>query len=515
VTYRVYIMKDYKTGAVTPQVRSHRSLFILLSSLGLILISTLLILSIPEKKPVNIMLGDKPEINIPAVQQESIDEYAVEPEYFETTGLIEEITINAPELNDVIEIPPPATKPESKELIVEALEESLPESIEQQSSEVVQRVTVKTGDSLALIFSRLGLSPRSLYNIMSLGKEVSRLKKLRPGQKLNFYIDGNELIKLEYEVSLTNSLLITKQDDKFQAELISEELEPLVIHAKATIKDSLFLSGKRAGLSDNLIMQLVAIYGWDIDFALDIREGDSFTLIYEEQYKDGIKVADGPIIAAEFINRNTPLRAVRYKHDDGRVDYYADNGDAMRKAFLRTPVQLARISSRFNLKRKHPILNKIRAHKGVDYAASTGTPIKATGDGTVALAGKKGGYGRTVILKHGGKYSTLYAHLHKYARGVRTGKRVKQGQIIGYVGKSGLATGPHLHYEFRINGVHRNPLTVKLPKVESINKKALPEFLQTINPMIAELDRLTGKRALASQQTENPPQQLSALMEDG
>jgi len=505
-------MKDYKTGAVTSQIRSHRSWLIFLSGMSLFLISALLLLMTSENNPTDNLASDIPKTEIPAIQQQPANEYTTESSELDITHLITEVTVNDPELNDVIEIAPHTLTPDSENLVVE---KPLSESIGLLTDKSLQSVTVKTGDSLALIFSRLGLSPRSLYNIMSLGKEVSRLKKLRPGQILNFHINDNELDKLEYEVNLTNSLLITKQDGKFQAELIHEELEPLVKHAKATINDSLFLSGKRAGLSDKLIMQLVSIYGWDIDFALDIREGDSFTLIYEEQYKDGVKVSDGPIIAAEFINRGTPLRAIRYTHEDGRHDYYAENGDAMRKAFLRTPVELARISSRFNLKRKHPILNKIRAHKGVDYAASTGTPIRATGDGTVALAGRKGGYGRTVVLKHGGKYSTLYAHLHKYARGVRTGKRVKQGQVIGYVGKSGLATGPHLHYEFRVNGIHRNPLTVKLPKVESINKKALPDFLQTINPMIAELDRLTGKRALASQQTKESSEQLSVLMEDG
>lgn len=504
-------MKDYKTGAVTSHVRSHRSWLIFLSGISLTLVSAWLFLSTPENNPADSLAKDIPKADIPAIQQESAIEYTADSVNLDIPNLIEESTVNDSEFNDVIEITPHAIAPDSENLVVD---DPLSESIE-QTNKSLQTVTVKTGDSLALIFSRLGLSPRSLYNIMSLGKEVSRLKELRPGQILNFHINENELDRLEYEVNLTDSLLITKLNDKFQAELIHEELEPLVKHAKAVINDSLFLSGKRAGLSDKLIMQLVSIYGWDIDFALDIREGDSFTLIYEEQYKDGVKVSDGPIIAAEFINRGTSLRAIRYTHEDGRHDYYAENGDAMRKAFLRTPVELARISSRFNLKRKHPILNKIRAHKGVDYAASTGTPIRATGDGTVALAGRKGGYGRTVVLKHGGKYSTLYAHLHKYARGVRTGKRVKQGQVIGYVGKSGLATGPHLHYEFRVNGVHRNPLTVKLPKVESINKKALPAFLQTINPMIAELDRLTGKRALASQQTKESSKQLSALMEDG
>ncbi len=502
-------MKDYKTGAVTSHVRSNWSWLTFLFSIGLVLISAWFIINIMTQKPADTLNHKQAESDTTTIQQRHIAEQLAEQMPFVESTPAYETSINVIESNKIIEA---TALPDTDNL---AIEETFSEPVEQESNELLQRVIVKSGDSLALIFSRLGLSPRTLYNIMSLGKEAGRLKNLRPGQILSFHLNENELTTLEYEVDLTNTLLITKSEGEYQTELKHEKLEPLVKHAKAIIKDSLFLSGKRAGLSDNLIMQLVSIYGWDIDFALDIREGDSFTLIYEEQYKNGVKVTDGPIIAAEFVNRGTPLRAVRYTHADGHNDYYADNGDAMRKAFLRTPVELARISSRFNLKRKHPILNKIRAHKGVDYAAATGTPIKATGDGVVALAGNKGGYGKTVILKHGGKYSTLYAHLHKYASGVRTGKRVKQGQIIGYVGKSGLATGPHLHYEFRVNGVHRNPLTVKLPKVESINKNALPEFLQTINPMIAELDRLTGRRALAVQETKMLSKQPSPLMEDG
>lgn len=500
-------MKDYKTGAVTSHVRSHRSWLISIATISLLLLIAWFISNAINGTPKNV---SQTQIQPKQALTNTVN-VIKQVDFIEPTP-IHEITMDKLELVDVQKSQPTTNLSVNQASILEI---PLQETVESASTEILEQVTVKTGDSLALIFSRLGLSPRSLYNIMSLGKDVSRLKKLRPGQKLNFSIDEKQLIKLEYEINLTNTLLITKSDDKFQAELIEIELESRTQHAKAIINDSLFLSGKRAGLSDNLIMQLVSIYGWDIDFALDIREGDSFTLIYEEQYKDGVKVSDGPIIAAEFINRNSPLRAIRYTHDDGRTDYYADNGDAMRKAFLRTPVELARISSRFNLKRKHPILNKIRAHKGVDYAASTGTPIKATGDGTVVLAGKKGGYGKTVVLKHGGKYSTLYAHLHKYARGVRTGKRVKQGQVIGYVGKSGLATGPHLHYEFRVNGVHRNPLTVKLPKVESIDKRLLPSFKEAISPMIAELDRITGKRALAVQAPQKSTEKINLVMEDG
>lgn len=506
-------MKDYKAGIVKPQARSHRPWLLFLPIFGLILISTWLILSLNTKQADNSLADISAKIGIPTTPQGEVTYPIQEPVQATAPMLIEEVELVEAKINNETEIAT-ITELSDAEIISEEpyLENPLNTDTEDTSW---QSITVKSGDSLALVFSRLGLSPRSLYNIMSLGKDVSRLKKLRPGQILNFHIEENELTGLEYEVDLTRTLKITKQDDKFLSELVHEELESVVKDASAIIKDSLFLSGKRAGLSDNLIMQLVSIYGWDIDFALDIREGDTFTLIYEEQYKDGKKVSDGPIIAAEFINRNDPLRAIRYTHEDGRVEYYSDNGDSMRKAFLRTPVELARISSRFNLKRKHPILNKIRAHKGVDYAASTGTPIKATGDGTVVLAGRKGGYGRTVVLKHGGKYSTLYAHLHKYARGIRAGKRVKQGQIIGYVGKSGLATGPHLHYEFRVNGVHRNPLTVKLPKVESISKSVLPEFRKTITPVLAELDRITGKNVLASKQPDISINTTSLNMEDG
>ena len=375
-------------------------------------------------------------------------------------------------------------------------------------------VQVKSGDNLALIFSRLGLSPALLHHIMSLGGEVGRLKRLRPGQLLNFNIEAGELLGLEYEIDLTRTLKLSKETDSYSVKITTRALRSVVRQVNATITDSLFLSGQRAGLSDNLIMQLAAIYAWDIDFALDIRAGDAFSLIYEEQYKDGVKVAEGPVLAAEFINRNRPLRAARYVHADGRADYYSASGEAMRKAFLRTPVNFTRISSRFNPRRLHPILNKIRPHRGIDYAAPIGTPVKATADGAVVLAGSKSGYGKTIILRHGGRYSTVYAHLSRYARGIRAGRPVKQGQTIGYVGQTGLSTGPHLHYEFRIDGVHRNPLTVELPRAESIDKKRLPAFLASIAPVMAQLDRLSGKTLLAAQEPPAAPRGPKPAKED-
>ncbi|MET0094196.1 MAG: peptidoglycan DD-metalloendopeptidase family protein, partial [Sedimenticola sp.] len=261
--------------------------------------------------------------------------------------------------------------------------------------------------------------------------------------------------------------------------------------------DSLYQSAQRAGLDDSLIMELANIFGWDIDFALEIRSGDTFSLIYEEKYLDGDKYRNGAILAAEFINQGRVVRAVRYEDEHGDGSYFSPDGKSMRKAFLRAPVDFRRISSRFTRERYHPVLGKKRPHRGVDYAASTGTPIKAAGDGKVIYRGRKGGYGRTIIIQHGQKYTTLYAHMSKYRGKVKNGSRVRQGQVIGYVGKSGLATGPHLHYEFRVNGVHRNPLTVKLPAAEPIAKKYRADFKQKSAPLLTRLD-LVSQTMLAT-----------------
>ena len=225
-------------------------------------------------------------------------------------------------------------------------------------------------------------------------------------------------------------------------------------------------------------MELADILGWDIDFALDIRRGDEFYIMFEEKFLEGEKVDNGNILLAQFINQGKEITAIRYENESEEVDYFNPDGLSMRKTFRRNPLDIVRITSRFNLKRKHPVLHKIRAHRGVDYAASTGTPIRATGDGKVINARRKGGFGNTVIIQHGQKYNTLYAHLSKYGKGIKEGRYVKQGQIIGYVGSTGLATGPHLHYEFRVNGVHRNPLTVSLPSAKPIKASEKDRYLK-------------------------------------
>ena len=230
------------------------------------------------------------------------------------------------------------------------------------------------------------------------------------------------------------------------------------------------------------------MFGWDVDFALDIRKGDSFSLLFEQHYLDGEKLRDGKILAAEFTNQGNKYRAILFTDPEGNSQYYSEDGKSMRKAFLRSPVDFRRISSTFQRERFHPVLGKKRPHRGVDYAAASGTPIKAAGDGKVIFRGVKGGYGNTVVLQHGSNITTLYAHMSRFRKGVTSGSRVKQGQTIGYVGKSGLATGPHLHYEFRINGVHRNPLTVKLPDAAPIQAKYKAEFMEQSRQLLAQLD---------------------------
>lgn len=353
-----------------------------------------------------------------------------------------------------------------------------------------QSAKVKSGDSLALIFARMGLSPQELDRVMRSGKDAAALKRLMPGQEFRFQIEGESLQQLVYRIDPLKTLKVSRTPaDGFQIDTETRELETRVTNTSGTIESSLFLAGQKAGMSDNLIMELAGIFGWDIDFVLDIRSGDQFTLVYEELYLDGKKQRDGNILAAEFSNRGKSYRAVRYTDASGRSDYYTPDGKSMRKAFIRTPVDFTRISSRFG-KRYHPTLKKQKNHHGVDYAAPRGTPIKAAGDGKLLYVGRKGGYGKTVIIQHGGKYSTLYAHMSRIKPGMRRGKHVRQGQVIGYVGSTGRSTGPHLHYEFRVNGVHRNPLTVRLPDAAPIQKRYKADFLTQSRGLVALLDVL-------------------------
>jgi murein DD-endopeptidase MepM/ murein hydrolase activator NlpD len=359
-----------------------------------------------------------------------------------------------------------------------------------------QEVEVKSGDNLSLIFPRAGLGARDVYNVaQTAGEDAKALLNLRPGQIVRFgtVTDSEQklvLKQLQLQLNPMKTLTLTATEQGFETEVVERELDKQRQLVAGEIQSSLFVDGQKAGMSDRLIMEMAHIFGWDVDFALDLRKGDSFKVIYNENFLDGEKVADGEILAAEFTNRGNTFRAIRFTDSNGESRFYTPNGDSMRKAFTRTPVPISRISSGFNPNRKHPVLQTNRPHRGVDYAAPTGTPILATGDGKVDFVGTKGGYGRTVVLSHGGRYTTLFAHMSSYKKGIRVGQRVRQGEVIGYIGMSGLATGPHLHYEFRVDGVHKNPLTVTLPKAEPIPSQYLAQFKTTAQPLIASLDNL-------------------------
>ncbi|EDY86160.1 M23 peptidase domain protein [gamma proteobacterium HTCC5015] len=365
-----------------------------------------------------------------------------------------------------------------------------------------QTARVKSGDSLARIAYRADIKASEIHHLMNTDNEaIQTLTRIRPGDELRYRSSASgDLLALEYDTSDTERLSVIKNGDQFAAEVIARPYDVFENRISATIDSSLFGTAKAAGLSDNLIMELANIFGYDIDFALDVRHGDTFTVIWKEYFRNGEKIKDGDIIAAEFINNGRTVRGVRYTDASGHTDYYAPNGDSLRKAFIRSPVHFTRISSKFNPNRLHPIYKTRRPHRGVDYAARTGTPIMAAGDGKVIFRGKKGGYGNCVIIQHGQRYNTLYAHMSSFNRKVGYGTRVKQGQVIGYVGATGWATGPHLHYEFRVNGVHRNPLTVKLPSAEPLKAQYKADFERFSQPLMAQLNTLTRTQlALNSQ----------------
>ncbi|TCD18798.1 peptidase M23 [Pseudomonas sp. IC_126] len=353
----------------------------------------------------------------------------------------------------------------------------------------VKEVVVANGDTLSTVFAKVGLPQSTVHDVLASSKEAKQLARLKVGQRLEFEFDeqGN-LAQLRSPLNKLESVQLERSDAGYVFK--KEQLKPDVstAYAYGRIESSLFLAAKHAGLSHNLTMDLANVFGYDIDFAMDIRKGDSFEVVYEEKTVAGEKVGTGNILAARFTNRGKSYTAVRYTNKQGTSSYYTADGQSMRKAFIRTPVDFARISSRFSNGRKHPILNKIRAHKGVDYAAPRGTPIKSAGDGKVLLAGRKGGYGNTVVIQHGNRYRTLYAHMQGFAKGVRSGSSVKQGQIIGYIGTTGLSTGPHLHYEFQVDGVHVDPLGLKLPMADPIAKNEKQRFVQLSKPLMARMD---------------------------
>ena len=344
---------------------------------------------------------------------------------------------------------------------------------------ICKDIKVKKGDTLAKIFLKDKISYLELEKILISGKENKVLNKIAPGQNITLCKNKEDLFaSLEYKINPKKTLKVNSfENGNYNSELIQHEFETKLTYKSIELKNYFYLDAKRAGVSDQMIMNLSYIFAWDIDFNLDLRVKDKIYLLYEEEFLDGEKIGNGSIIAAEFINSGKSYTAVRYIDPTGKESFYTKEGLSLKKAFIRNPVKFTRISSHFNLKRKHPILHKIRAHRGVDLAAPKGTPIKASGDGKIIFKGVKSGYGNTIVIQHGHKYSTLYAHLSRFNNKLKVGSKVKQGDLIAYVGMTGLATAPHLHYEFRINGVHKDPLKVKLPKAKPIDKANREDFL--------------------------------------
>lgn len=350
-------------------------------------------------------------------------------------------------------------------------------------------LTVGRGDTMEKLFRKNSLSISHLMQIAQLDEAKQRFRRIKPGDVFEVEHEDGQVFSLHSKLDLTTALQIDRVDDNFTAQIIERPVERRKRHAYGVIESSLFESAAQAGLSDKTIMNVAGIFAWDVDFILDIRSGDNYYVQFEEIWQDGEYVTDGEIIAAEFNNNGRQIQAVRFKDGENNTDYFTPEGDSVRKAFIRAPVDFTRISSNFNPKRRHPILNTIRAHRGVDYAAPRGTPIKAAGDGKVIFRGTKSGYGRVVILQHGGNITTLYAHMSGYDAKARLSTRVRQGQTIGYVGMTGLATANHLHYEYRLNGVHRNPRTVSLPDAEPIADQYREQFLTEAAPILEELER--------------------------
>lgn len=358
-------------------------------------------------------------------------------------------------------------------------------------------VTVKPGQSLDSIFKQQGFSSRTLFDIMALSNDTKQLKNIRPGDLFEFqhHEDGG-LKRMRYAVDEANYLIIDSDGQQFSASTEARDLITRVEETSGTITSSLFAAGKQAGLNDGMVMKLAELFGWDIDFVLDIREGDQFHLIYEKIYRDGDFLRDGEIIGATFVNQGEKFQAIRFDID-GQAQYFAADGHNVRKAFLRAPLNFSYISSNFNPKRFHPILKRIKPHRGIDYRAPKGTPVYTVGDGKVIKAAYDRFNGNHVFIQHANSIVTKYLHFTK--RAVKNGQRVKQGQVIGYVGSTGMSQAPHVHFEFVVNGVHRNPRTVPLPKAEALKGTQLNAFKLASAATLTQLSRLESASMYASQ----------------
>lgn len=325
---------------------------------------------------------------------------------------------------------------------------------------------VKDGENLSIIFEDFEVPLNTAYKIFRLDTQ-NLLSNIKPGDKMRFNFMGGNLSSIEIMKDQINSLLISISNN-ISIKKVQKNVELITSFKSGVIESSFYQSAIDSDIPDSVIMDFAYIFGWDVDFVFDIREGDSFHVIYDTPYSEGEKVKNGDIVIAKFINNGNTYYANRFFSNNKKKEYFDADGNNMQKAFLRAPLDFAYISSHFNPNRMHPILHTIRAHNGVDYAAKRGSPVRTTGDGNISFVGRKNGCGNEIVIKHSNEYTTRYCHLERFEKNIKKGKKVSQGDTIGFVGSTGLATGPHLHYEFKVGNKHTNPIKVKLPSAEPV-----------------------------------------------
>ncbi len=369
----------------------------------------------------------------------------------------------------------------------------------QQSASYWQVDQVKRDDTLASLLKRLNIRNTTAIDFLRNSTDARPFSsKLRPGQTIQAQTDENGVLQqLIYLPDNNNQFTVSLRNQDYVAQMQAINSNTVTVIKSGTIQGSLFAATDAADIPDQVAMQLVEIFSSDIDFHSDLRRGDHFSVVYESNFSNGEVISTGKVLAAEFINAGKTYRAVMYQHPSGEVSYYTPDGKSLHKSFLRSPLEFSRVSSGFSLGRFHPILQKIRAHKGVDYAAPIGTRVKASGDATVEFVGVKGGYGNVIVLRHANDVSTVYGHLSRFAPGLHKGNKVSQGDIIGFVGMTGLATGPHLHYEFLLHGEHRDPLKVALPTALPLPSQYHADFMHKTTALFAKLDLLRNSQLAA------------------
>jgi murein DD-endopeptidase MepM/ murein hydrolase activator NlpD len=347
---------------------------------------------------------------------------------------------------------------------------------------------VLRGDTIGSLLARAGVDDAPALTWLRTDAAARPLYQLRPGRPVQVATDEQgHLAGLRFLGADGGVLTIARTGDAFVARSAPAPADTRVSVRAGVIQSSLFGAADAAGLPDAVTLALADVFGGDIDFYHDLRRGDRFAVVYETRYVDGEPVATGRVLAAEFVNRGRTYRALLWRASDGSEGYYDETGRSARKAFLRSPMEFSRVTSGFTLARFHPILQAWRAHRGTDFAAPMGTPVRATADGEVVFAGVQNGYGNVVILRHDERYSTLYAHLSRFGAGLHAGSRVHQGDTIAYVGQTGWATGPHLHYEFRVANEPRDPMTIALPNVVPVEGAARAAFLSATAPLLEQM----------------------------